>query len=301
MWVWGVLEPSRKFGGVPERPWRVQGVLLLIHGVHGFIQKGLEMSKKVPVGCRGSPGVSRASLQSSRRVWGCPRTVLECPGSVHVGLGGPGAIQKGLEMSQRGLGGSGGSFGGFRGSCCLLEGSEDVPEVSWGVQGVLPLSLPLSYEGTKGPPWGHCVKVGDTVSSLRTSQGKWGHRVTVSHLKVGDTPTVSHLKVGASLCPPDGVRPQSWGHTTVSHPKVGDTPTCYTPKLGSVPEVGVPPRPHHGVTSQSWGPPSGDPFCAPPIADCTVPMGWERGAPFIFGIKVYFVITGGWGMPPLRE
>ena len=87
MWVWGVLEPSRKFGGVPERPWRVQGVLLLIHGVHGFIQKGLEMSKKVPVGCRGSPGVSRASLQSSRRVWGCPRTVLEGPGSVHVGLG----------------------------------------------------------------------------------------------------------------------------------------------------------------------------------------------------------------------
>ena len=134
MWVWGVLEPSRKFGGVPERPWRVQGVLLLIHGVHGFIQKGLEMSKKVPVGCRGSPGVSRASLQSSRRVWGCPRTVLECPGSVHVGLGGPGAIQKGLEMSQRGLGGSGGSLGGF---CCLLEGSEDVPGVSWGVQGVL--------------------------------------------------------------------------------------------------------------------------------------------------------------------
>ena len=218
-----------------------------------------------------------------------------------MGLGGPGAIQKGLGMAQRGLGGSGGSFGGFRGSCCLLEGSEDVPEVSWGVQGVLPLSLPLSYEGTKGPPWGHCVKVGDTVSSLRTSQGKWGHRVTVSHLKVGDTPTVSHLKVGASLCPPDGVRPQSWGHTTVSHPKVGDTPTCYTPKLGSVPEVGVPPRLHHGVTSQSWGPPYGDPFCAPPIADCTVPMGWERGAPFIFGIKVYFVITGGWGMPPLRE
>ena len=224
-------------------------------------------------------------------------------------------------MAQRGLGGSGGSFGGFRWSCCLLEGSEDVPEVSWGVQGVLSLSLPLSYEGTKGPPWGHCVKVGDTVSSLRTSQGKWGHRVTVSHLKVGDTPTVSHLKVGASLCPPDGVRPQSWGHTTVSHPKVGDAPTvshpkvgtalCHpdgvrhqswdTPKLGSVPEVGVPPHPHHGVTSQSWGPPSGDPFCAPPIADSTVPMGWGRGAPFIFGVKVYFVITGGWGMPPPCE
>ena len=54
-----------------------------------------------------------------------------------MGLGGPGAIQKGLEMSQRGLGGSGGSFDGFRGSCCLLEGSEDVPEVSWGAQGVL--------------------------------------------------------------------------------------------------------------------------------------------------------------------
>ena len=79
----------------------------------------------------------RASLQSSRRVWGCPRSVLECPGSVHVRLGVPGAIQKGLEMFQRGLGGHGGSLGGFRGSCCLLEGSEDVPEVSWGVQGLL--------------------------------------------------------------------------------------------------------------------------------------------------------------------
>ena len=77
-----------------------------------------------------------------------------------MGLGGPGAIQKGLGMAQRGLGGSGGSFGGFRGSCCLLEGSEDVPEVSWGVQGVLPLSLPLSYEGTKGPPGGIASKLG---------------------------------------------------------------------------------------------------------------------------------------------
>ena len=177
-------------------------------------------------------------------------------------------------MAQRGLGGSGGSFGGFRGSCCLLEGSEDVPEVSWGVQGVLPLSLPLSYEGTKGPPWGHCVKVGDTVSSLRTSQGKWGHRVTVSQ-----------LKVGASLCPPDGVRPQSWGHTTVSHPKVGDTPTCYTPKLGSVPEVGVPPHPHHGVTSQSWGPPLGTHSVRPPLQTALFPWGGGGGHPLFLVLR----------------
>ena len=54
-----------------------------------------------------------------------------------MGLGSPGAIQKGLVMSQRGLGGSGRCLGGFRGSCCLLEGSEDVPEVSWRAQGVL--------------------------------------------------------------------------------------------------------------------------------------------------------------------
>ena len=54
-----------------------------------------------------------------------------------MGLWGPGAIQKGLKMSQRGLGGSGRCLGGLRGSCCLLEGSEDVPEVSWGVQGLL--------------------------------------------------------------------------------------------------------------------------------------------------------------------
>ena len=199
-------------------------------------------------------------------------------------------IQKGLGMAQRGLGGSGGSFGGFRGSCCLLEGSEDVPEVSWGVQGVLPLSLPLSYEGTKGPPWGHCVKVGDTVSSLRTSQGKWGHRVTVSHLKVGDTPTVSHLKVGASLCPPDGVRPQSWGRphsVTAQSWGLSQRWECpHIPTMASHPKVGDP---------------SGDPFSASPIADRTVPMGWGRGAPFIFGIKVYFVIKGCWGMPPPRE
>ena len=202
-----------------------------------------------------------------------------------MGLGGPGAIQKGLGMAQRGLGGSGGSFGGFRGSCCLLEGSEDVPEVSWGVQGVLPLSLPLSYEGTKGPPWGHCVKVGDTVSSLRTSQGKWGHRVTVSHLKVGDTPTVSHLKVGASLCPPDGVTPQSWGHTTVSHPKVGDTPTCYTPKLGSVREVGVP----HVYTMASHpkvgDPPLGTHSVRPPLQTALFPWGGSGGHPLFLGLR----------------
>ena len=69
----------------------------MIHGVHGFIQKGLEMSKKVPVGCRGSPGVSRASLQSSRRVWGCFREDLECLGGPWVGSV---VFWKGLKMSQ---------------------------------------------------------------------------------------------------------------------------------------------------------------------------------------------------------
>jgi len=83
MWVWGILEPSRRSGAVPERPWRFQRVLLLIHGfIRGFIQKGLDMSKKDRVGSRVSPGVPRASLQSSRRVWGCPREDWEC-------LGGP--------------------------------------------------------------------------------------------------------------------------------------------------------------------------------------------------------------------
>ena len=213
---------------------------------------------------------------------------------------------------------------------------------------MLPLSLPLSYEGTKGPPWGHCVEVGDTVSSLRTSQGKWGHRVTVSHPKVGDapavshpkvggtpvvshpevgkTPTVSHPKVGDTSVSPQWCPTQSWGHSTVSHPKVGDAPTVSHLKFGTAlcPPNGVRPqswgRPH-SVTAQSWGlsqrwecphiptmashpkvgDPSGDPFSASPIADSTVPMGWGRGAPFIFGIKVYFVIKGCWGMPPPRE
>ena len=123
----------------------------------------------------------------------------------------------------------------------------------------------------------------------------------VSDPKAGDTPQCHTPKLGTprqchisklgQLCVPP----------MVSDPKVGYTPQCHTPKLESVPEVGLPPHPHHGVTSQSWGPPSGDPFSAPPIADRTVPMGWGRGAPFIFGIKFYFVITGRWGMPPPRE
>ena len=189
-------------------------------------------------------------------------------------------------MAQRGLGGSGGSFGGFRGSCCLLEGSEDVPEVSWGVQGVLPLSLPLSYEGTKGPPWGHCVKVGDTVSSLRTSQGKWGHRVTVSHLKVGDTPTVSHpkvgdaptvshLKVGTALCPPDGVRPQSWGRPhSVTAQSWGPSQRweCpHIPTMASHPKVGDPPLGTHSVR--------------PPLQTALFPWGGSGGHPLFLGLR----------------
>ena len=94
-------------GDVPERPWRVQRVLLLIHWgpqIHpeasGDVQEG---------SCR-VQGVSR-----------CAQSILA-------------VIQKGLGMFQRGLGVSGRSLGGF---CCLLEGSEDVPGVSWGVQSVL--------------------------------------------------------------------------------------------------------------------------------------------------------------------
>ena len=140
---------------------------------------------------------------------------------------------------------------------------------------------------------------------------------------------------------PHSVTPQSWGHLCVtpmvSDPKAGDTPQCHTPKLGtprqchisklgqlcvppmvsdpkvgdaptvSQPKVGVRPRGGSAPTSPPWrhipklGTPSGDPFSASPIADRTVPMGWGRGAPFIFGIKVYFVIKGCWGIPPPRE
>ena len=90
MWVWGILEPSRRSGAVPERPWRFQRVLLLIHGfIRGFIQKGLDMSKKDRVGSRVSPGVPRASLQSSRRVWGCPREDWKGLGSPYMGSEGP--------------------------------------------------------------------------------------------------------------------------------------------------------------------------------------------------------------------
>ena len=103
---WGPWIHPEGSGDVQEGPCRVQGVPRCVQGILAVIQKGLGMSQD----CL---GVSR-----------------ECS----CGSGGPVAIQKGLEMSQRGLGGPGGSLGGF---CCLLEGSEDVPGVSWGVQGVL--------------------------------------------------------------------------------------------------------------------------------------------------------------------
>ena len=98
-----------------------------------------------------------------QKVWGCSRKALEVPegpsvdpwihpwihpegyGNVQEGScrvqgvsrcaqGIFAVIPKGLGMFQRGLGVSGRSLGGF---CCLLEGSEDVPGVSWGVQSVL--------------------------------------------------------------------------------------------------------------------------------------------------------------------
>ena len=134
MWVWGVLEPSRRSGGVPERPWGVQRVLLLIHGVRRFIQKGLEMSKKDRVGSRGSPGVPRASLQSSRRVWGCFREDLECLGGPWVGSV---VFWKGLKMSQECLGVSKVCSCGSGGSWSHPEGSGDVPERTGRVWAVL--------------------------------------------------------------------------------------------------------------------------------------------------------------------
>ncbi len=92
-----------------------------------------------------------------QKVWGCSRKALEVPegrsvdpwihpwihpeGYVDVQEGSCrvqgvsrcaqgifAVIQKGLGVSQRGLGVSGRSLGGF---CCPLEGSEDVPDVSW--------------------------------------------------------------------------------------------------------------------------------------------------------------------------
>ena len=88
-WSWSHPEGS---GGVPE----VQGVLMLIQGVPGFTQKGLEVSQNDPAGPRGSSGGFRGScclLEESG-------DVLELPWGPQ---GGPGVIQKGLEMSQRGL------------------------------------------------------------------------------------------------------------------------------------------------------------------------------------------------------
>ena len=69
---------------------------MLIQGVPGFTQKGLEVSQNDPAGPRGSSGGFRGScclLEESG-------DVLELPWGPQ---GGPGVIQKGLEMSQRGL------------------------------------------------------------------------------------------------------------------------------------------------------------------------------------------------------
>ena len=121
-------------GGVPERPCRVQRVLLLIHGVRRFIQKGLELSRTDLVGSRGSPGVPRASLQSSSRVWGCFREDLECLGGPWVGSV---VFWKGLKMSQECLGVSKVCSCGSGGSWSHPEGSGDVAERTGRVWAVL--------------------------------------------------------------------------------------------------------------------------------------------------------------------
>ena len=71
----------------------------------------------------------------------------------------PGFTQKGLEVSQNDPAGPRGSSGGFRGSCCLLEESGDVLELSWGPQEGLessrrvwrcPRGVSLRSEGPQG-------------------------------------------------------------------------------------------------------------------------------------------------------
>ena len=143
--------------------------------------------------------------------------------------------------------------------------------------------------------WGHCEQLEDFPGEVGTPRHcvtpqSWGHphRVTPQSWGISVSPRWCQTpKLGTH----HSVTPQSWGHPHMLHPKVG---VC--PRGGSAPTF-TPWRHIPKLGTPLWGPI----LCAPPIADCTVPMGWERGAPFIFGIKVYFVITGGWGMPPLRE
>ena len=154
--------------------------------------------------------------------------------------------------------------------------------------------------------WGHPHSV--------TPQS-WGHP-TVSHPKVGDTSESPQWcqtqKLGTlhSVTPqswgrPDSVTSQSWDSSVSPRwcqtPKLGTPTQCHSPNLWSVPEVGVPPHPHHGVTSQNWGPLFWGPILCAPHCRPHCSHGVGVGALFIFGLKFYFVITGGWGMPPPRE
>ena len=163
--------------------------------------------------------------------------------------------------------------------------------------------------------WVSPSRRGDKRTPLGALRRSWGHREQLEDFP-GEVGAPRHRVTPQSWGCPHSVTPQSWGHPhsvtpqsceqlcvppMVSDPKVGDAPTVSQPKVGVCPRGGSAP------TSPPWrhipklGTPSGDPFSASPIADRTVPMGWGRGAPFIFGIKVYFVIKGCWGMPPPRE
>ena len=141
--------------------------------------------------------------------------------------------------------------------------------------------------------WGHREQLEDFPGEV----GAPRHRVTPQswgHLCV--TPMVSDPKLGTlhSVTPqswgrPDSVTSQIWDSSVSPQwcqtPKLGTPPQCHSPKLGSVPEVGVPPHPHHGVTSQSWGPPLGTHSVRPPLQTALFPWGGSGGHPLFLGLR----------------
>lgn len=134
-------------------------------------------------------------------------------------------------------------------------------------------------EGTKGPPWGHCTEAGNTMTSSRTSRGKWGYGITVPHPHSWGHPhvtlRVSHARVGDIPTPHARVEDTP----SVSHHEVGDT--CVTPVV-SQPKVGDTPQGTSSVSTPT------DHHCSHGVGVTTL----------TFLIKFSFLITADWGCPP---
>ena len=149
--------------------------------------------------------------------------------------------------------------------------------------------------------WGHREQLEDFPGEVgaprhRVTPQSWGRPRSVTHQSWGHPCSFTprswknpHSVTPQSWGRPDSVTSQSWDSSVSPRwcqtPKLGTPPQCHSPKLGSVPEVGVPPHPHHGVTSQSWGPPLGTHSVRPPLQTALFPWGGGGEHPLFLGLK----------------